>query len=176
MDIILMINFDFYCIPLPTYYLPILVVECEPFNIRLVMLNHIIMFMNHPRTNIDSLSACFEFYFMENPSTSQELSGQVISRCMVNYTTRVYDYIPCILYTRGFLLTQILIYLPIRKTIFLRELLFSTYPVLTGSCTTCMEDGIKIINVHRDRNYVHGLCKECLLRVGQRCPVCRERF
>jgi hypothetical protein len=95
---------------------------------------------------------------------------------MVNYTHRVYDYIPCIMYTRGFFLTQILIYLPMRKTIFLRELLFLTYPIIRGACIACLEDEIDIINVHRDQDYVHGLCKGCLLKVGPRCPVCRERF
>lgn len=174
----IVLNYDMYEIDYAKFYLPVLMIDVRPYEIQCDMHNSIMFFVEHPRTSIDLLSGFFEFYYEASPSAHTH--GQVISKTLVTYHLTlatgndhvIYEYTPCILFTRGMNLEEILIYMPKQEMVFLRELRYRFWPRAENICSLCCEPRSDIINLHKNE-YHHECCIRCIMRWGFTCPFCR---
>ena len=178
MNLDVLLNYKMFSIPCPKYYLPLILIEVREYNMKCTLNNSIIFFMENPRTNIELISAFFEFYFEELPSS--ETQGQVSTKSMIVYRKvddptiqdpTLFEFIPCILFTQGSFIHQILIYLPVQILSYLRELKYMFLPRSLDTCSICLEEK-KVINVHQNQ-YSHHCCLSCLLCIEKKCPICR---
>lgn len=133
-------------------------------------INKILIYCTNPRINMDCLIYCSDFKFGED--INEDTYGQIISKMLVNYYyTSKCDFIKINILTRGYTITDIIIYMPETNRSFLRELLYLSYPRITETCYICYEEKKNIINLHYD----HQFCLDCLLQLKQKkCPICRE--
>lgn len=132
--------------------------------------NKILIYGMNPRINIDCLLYCSDFKFGED--IDEDTYGQIISKMLVNYYyTSKCDFIKLNILTKGYNITDIIIYMPETDRSFLRELLYLPHPRITDTCYICYEEKKNIINLHYD----HKFCLDCLLQLNQKkCPICRE--
>ena len=177
MDVYIGLNYEWFHIVNVKYYRSILLINVVDQQMQCKKTNSITILMENPRTNIELVSAVFYFYFQDWPQTGS--MGQVISKCTILYTTdnkQNQESFPCILFLKGQHLEEILVYLPVRPTDFLRELKYHFYPTRQGSCVVCLEDNTTVVNVHAN-DYAHEMCNDCLLKLKKReCPICREEI
>jgi len=167
-----LLNTDNYKIDCSKYYNPLLLIDVKKYNIKCKLTNSFWFFIENPRHNIDLISGFFEFYFKNSPE--DYTLGQVISKTMILYNKNKmnhHDFMPCILFTSGFFLQEILIYLPIHQFTFFRELKYYFYEKQFTSCIVCFEEKI-CVNVHQNQ-FNHCICMSCLLKLNQYCPICR---
>lgn len=132
--------------------------------------NKILIYGMNPRINIDCLLYCSDFRFGE--TIDENTYGQIISKMLINYHyTSKCDFINLNILTKGFVITDIIIFMPETNRSFLRELLYLQFPRKSSICYICYEEKKNIINLHYDHNF----CLDCLLQLKQKkCPICRE--
>ena len=129
--------------------------------------------MRNPRTNIDLISGVFQFSF-ENKPESTEL-GQIQSNInfiynMDNPNSKI-SY-PFILFTEGYKIIEILLYMPCyKKQNFLKQIIYTQFPQTDGECIICFEQK-KLVNLHKN-HHQHEVCWDCLFKIYQ-CPLCRS--
>jgi len=172
MSLYCLLNTDNYIIDCPKYYHPLLLIDVKEHNIQCKLTNSFWFFIENPRHNIDLVSGFFEFYFKQKPE--DYTLGQVISKTMILYNKdkiQSHDFMPCILFTSGFFLQEILIYLPAQSFSFFRELKYSFFQKQWSSCVICFEEK-DCVNVH-ENHFNHCICLPCLLKMNHLCPICR---
>lgn len=172
MSLYCLLNKDNFKIECDKYYNPLLLIDVKPYQMKCTLTNSFWFFIENPRHNIDLVSGFFEFYFKNSPD--DYTLGQVISKSMVLYNKdriNYHDFMPCILFTNGFFLQEILIYLPFHTFTFFRELKYTFLPIEYCECGVCFEE-TQCINVH-DNQYHHCFCLQCILQLHQVCPICR---
>jgi hypothetical protein len=177
MDVYIGLNYEWFHVVNVKYYRPVILINVTDQQVMCKKKNSITILMENPRTNIELVSAVFYFYFQDWPQTGT--MGQVISKCTILYTAdnkQNQESYPCILFLKGQILEEILVYLPTRPVEFLRELKYHFYPQRKGTCVVCMEDDVTLINVHQN-SFNHEMCNSCLLKLKQHsCPMCREEI
>ena len=185
MTVYVMLNERVYTIDYGRFYTPLLLIDVKSYDIRCDMNNKFLFFIENPRVNIQLISGYFDFYFKTKPE--EYMMGQVVSKILISYRTldsvweasdnirNVVDFLPCVLFTKGLLLQEMLIYMPFQKPLYLKELRYYFIPKESGQCVICMEDKDDLINVHQD-DYHHVLCSGCLLKLENECPVCRQKM
>jgi hypothetical protein len=126
--------------------------------------------------NIELVSGFFEFYYTTIPS--EDTLGQVLSKALITYkledehSPAVTDMTPCIIFTKGLKILELLIYMPTNELSYVKELLYYFVPKLQAECVICLDDKTNIINLHNDV-YKHYVCVSCVLKIT-RCPICRK--
>lgn len=177
MEVQILLNSHWYRVSVSKYYHPVLLLDMRSFRIQCQMTNRIQIKADNPRTNISYLSAVFQFFFHDWPS--QSYMGQVVSRYSVMYCDKNVmdvDQFPCILFLSSLQLDEILMYLPPRPMMFLKEIRLRNIALLKGFCVICLEQNTDVVNVHQD-NYHHEMCKDCLLQYpNSQCPICRRKM
>lgn len=172
MSVYCLLNSHKYKISFTKFYNPLLLIDVKKYQMKCELNNSFLFFIENPRTNIELVSGFFEFYFKNNP---QEFTlGQVISKTLITYNDQkpnIFEFMPCILFTTGFYLQEILIYLPFQSFPFHRELHYYFVEKMMYSCAICLEEKL-CINVHQNI-YNHCVCQECILKIESACPVCR---
>lgn len=134
--------------------------------------NKILIYCMNPRVNIDCLLYCSDFRFGED--IDENTYGQIVSKMLVNYhyTSRC-DFIKLNILTKGYTITDIIIFMPETNRTYLRELLYRSFSKNTAICYICYEEKNNVINLH----YEHQFCLDCLLKLKQKkCPLCRENI
>jgi len=180
----LVLNGVIYAIDFDKYQNSLLLIDLRKYVISCEVLNNtILFFMKNPRINIQLISTSFEFYFEQSPEAF--MLGQVVSKSLISYRTHKSihfnvvdnnDYLPCILFTKGLLLEEILIYMPIQKLLYIRELQYSFFNRSIDQCCICLDVRDDVINVHQNQ-YHHVICSECLLQIHPPlCPICRQKI
>lgn len=174
------LNNNLYTISYHKYYLSSLLIDVKEINMKCDMKNKILIFCENPRTNISSIHGYFEFFFTMIPK--EYTLGQVMSRVVICYTSIDnvlpshhihYDYMNCVLFTIGFHIKEILIYMPKNSFPFFRELKYYFFPQEKDTCSICLEKK-RVINVHKDRFY-HYICLSCITQLQYPlCPLCRQ--
>jgi hypothetical protein len=174
------LNDVLYKIPYQKYYLSSLLIDVKEKNMKCNMKNKILIFCEDPRSNISSIHAYFEFFFTMIPK--EYTLGQVMSRVLISYTsidTMIpfhhlrHDYMNCVLFTIGFNIKEILIYMPKQTFPFFRELKYYFFPQENDTCSICLEKK-RVINVHKDK-FHHYICLSCITRLQYPlCPLCRQ--
>jgi hypothetical protein len=142
------------------------------YQMKCNLTNSFLFFIENPRTNIELISGFFEFYFKQIPH--DYTLGQVISKTLITYNDDIsncYEFMPCILFTNGLYLQEILIYLPFQNFTFHKELKYHFVDKIDYQCSICLENK-KCINLHNNQFY-HCVCKDCILKMDNFCPVCR---
>jgi len=185
MATVLMVNDQMFMIPYSRFYTPLFLIDMKMFQVTCRMSNKLCFFIENPRTNIALVSGFFDFYFKKEPD--EYMLGQVLSKAIMYYQvqddgrrnltcpTASVDFMPCVLFTKGFVIQELLIYLPFQKFMYLRELKQYFLPTVHGTCAVCLETKPKVINLHQNE-FLHCLCNECLLKIGDDCPVCRQSY
>jgi len=176
MDIYLSLNYEWVHLRNIKYYRSVMLINVRDHQLRCKKTNSITILIENPRVHIDLCSAVFYFYFQNWPD--DHMLGQVASKCHIIYNLQhhdFYDTFPCILFLRGNILEEILLYLPSPPKTFLRELQYSFFTKQVGQCMICLDESIPVINVHQDQ-FTHHFCIDCLLRLQLpfQCPLCRE--
>lgn len=178
MSFVLILNNVMYHIDFDKYYNALFLIDLRKYLIECDIHNTIFFFIRNPRVNIQLISAYFEFYFQRSPESY--MLGQVISKTLISYRicssihiSMDTDYLPCILFTKGLLLQEILIYMPSEKISYLRELHYYFFPRSLNKCCVCLDIRPDVMNIHQDR-FHHSICSECILRIQPPlCPICR---
>lgn len=170
-----MINFKLYKIRFSKYWHSQYLIDLRSENIECKLNNVCMLFIENPRLNIELISGFFEFYFKTYPS--EQTLGQVLTKVVITYKSGDRDNkadtetMPCIIFTKGFQMLEILIYTPSIDITFLKELRISFLPKIDDHCTICLEKKDNIINLHQD-HFKHYVCKDCLIKIDK-CPICR---
>lgn len=172
MSIYCLLNHEKYKVNYSKFYNPLLLIDVKKYQMKCSLTNSFLFFIENPRTNIELVSGFFEFYFKNNP---QDFTlGQVISKTLITYSDTSksnHEFLPCILFTTGLYLQEILIYLPFQNFSFHRELKYYFTEKIEYQCSICLEEK-RCINLHQN-NYHHCVCTECVLKIDNQCPVCR---
>lgn len=169
-----MINYRMFHVDFTKYYHPLYLIDLRFMDMFCELNNTFMFFMENPRINIDLVSGFFEFCFRTTPP--DESLGQVLSKAMITYRQDdaqeqcITEMTPCIIFTRGLKILELLIYMPLQEFRYLKELQYFFYPKTEAGCVICYERG-NVINIHRDE-FEHCVCMECLVRINQ-CPLCR---
>jgi hypothetical protein len=178
-----MLNEKVYTIEFYRFHTPLLLIDVKSLDITCDLTNKFLFFIENPRVNIQVVSGFFDFYFKEKPD--DYMLGQVVSKILISYrsiqsiweTSENYqgmiDFFPCVLFTKGLQLQEILIYMPFQKPTYLRELRMHFVPKMQGSCVICFEEGSKMINLHQDQ-FHHSVCMNCYMKLDNQCPMCRQ--
>ena len=172
MSFFFILNGIFYVKEYKKFYTPVLSVPLEDMNLQCQERNKLIFFCEDPRTNISLLMSRIEFYFTYQQD--YDVIGQLSSKVLINYNidknpnNQVYE--NCIIFTKGYKITEILIYLPTHELKFLRELIYNFYQKSTGFCDICFEKKENMVFVD---NY-HQFCVDCILQMNKKCPICRQ--
>lgn len=171
----LMINYKLYKIKFLKYWHSQYLIDLRPENIECRINNVCMLFIENPRINIELISGFFEFYFRSVPM--DHTLGQVLTKILITYKNgnsenkSETEMMPCIIFTRGLRILEILIYTPAANFTFLKELKIHFLPKIENYCLICYDKKENIINLHKN-NYNHFVCKDCLLQIDK-CPICR---
>jgi hypothetical protein len=172
MSIYCLLNKDKYVVSFSKFYNPLLLIDVKKYNMKCNLTNSFLFFIENPRSNIELVSGFFEFYFKSIP---QDFTlGQVISKTLITYSDTLYkshEFMPCILFTTGLYLQEILIYLPFQNFPFHRQLKVHFIDKIFDKCSICLENK-NCINVHQNK-YNHFICSDCILYIDNTCPICR---
>ena len=144
-------------------------IECEKEK------NKIILLILNPRTNIDSLLYCSEFFF--NGDINHDTFGQMESKILVGYNLKENKnktfFSKIFFLTKGTNIIKVTIEMPEQNRTFLRELLYRNRDMKTDECYICYETKDNIINLHSN----HQFCLDCILKCKtKKCPICRENI
>jgi len=172
MSIYCLLNQDKLKIDYSRFYNPVLLIDVKKYNMKCNLTNSFLLFIENPRTNIDLVSGFFEFYFKNAPN--EYSLGQVISKTLITYNNlnpNNHEFMPCILFTIGFVLQEILIYLPFQNFTFHKELKYYFVSKMRYKCSVCLEEK-DCINLHKNL-YNHCICMQCILKIDNVCPLCR---
>jgi hypothetical protein len=172
MSVYCLLNHDKFKVNYSKFYNPLLLIDVKKYQMKCNLTNSFLFFIENPRSNIELVSGFFEFYFKTTPQ--DYTLGQVISKTLITYSDTSqnnHEFMPCILFTMGLYLQEILIYLPFQNFSFHRELKYHFISKIDFQCSVCLEDK-KCINVHQNQ-YNHCVCNECILKIENTCPVCR---
>lgn len=179
----MMLNENMYTIEFNRFHTPMLLIDVKKLNICCDLTNKFLFFIENPRMNIQVISGFFDFYFKEKPD--DYMLGQVVSKILICYRTLhsvwepseylegMIDFLPCVLFTKGLQLQEILIYMPFQKPTFLRELKLQFMSKVKGNCVICFEESQKMINLHQDQ-FMHCVCMTCMMKLDNQCPICRQ--
>jgi hypothetical protein len=175
MKINMMINYRMYEVNYDKVYFPLYLIDLRVLDIRCEISNTFLFFIENPRVNIELVSGFFEFYY--NTIPGDETLGQVLSKALITYrlgdeANAVTEMTPCVIFTKGLKILELLIYMPTNDLVYIRELQYSFLPKLEAECVICMEDRKDVINIHQN-NYEHYVCMSCVLQI-KKCPICRE--
>lgn len=172
MSVYCLLNSDKYKVSFSKFYNPLLLIDVKKYQMKCNLTNSFLFFIESPRTNIELVSGFFEFYFKNTP---QEYAlGQVISKTLITFSEsgkNNLEFMPCILFTTGLYLQEILIYLPFQSFTFHRELHYYFIDKVEYQCSICLESK-KCINLHQN-SFNHCVCTECILKIESTCPICR---
>jgi hypothetical protein len=160
------VNFD-------KIYFPLYLVDLRVLDIRCEISNTFLFFIENPRVNIELVSGFFEFYYNSIPG--DETLGQVLSKALITYRLgedAVTDMSPCVIFTKGLKILELLIYMPTNDLVYIRELQYYFFPKVEAECVICMDDRKDVMDIHQN-NFEHYVCMSCVLRI-KKCPVCRE--
>jgi hypothetical protein len=172
MSVYCLLNQDKFKVTYGRFYNPLLLIDVKKYQMKCNLTNSFLFFIENPRTNIELVSGFFEFYFKTTPQ--DYTLGQVVSKTLITYSDSCphnYEFMPCILFTMGLYLQEILIYLPFQNFSFHRELKYHFVKKIEYKCSVCLETK-NCINVHENQ-YLHCVCTECILKIESVCPVCR---
>lgn len=172
MSIYCLLNSNNYTVNYSKFYNPLILIDVKKYDMKCNLTNSFMFFIENPRTNIELVSGFFEFYFKTSPN--DYTLGQVISKTLITYSDSImnnHEFMPCILFTTGLYLQEILIYLPFQNFTFHRELKIKFLLKVNDKCSICLEDK-ECINVHQNQ-YHHAICSECIMKIDNTCPVCR---
>lgn len=184
MTVYVMLNETVFTIDFGRFYTPLLLIDVKDYHIKCDINNKFLFFIENPRVNIQLISGFFDFYFKSKPE--DYMMGQVVSKILISYRTldsvweasdnirNVVDFMPCVLFTKGLYLQEMLIYMPFQKPNYLKELKYYFLPKETGQCVICMDDKTDLINLHQN-DFKHVVCSECILKIENECPVCRQK-
>lgn len=141
-------------------------IECEKER------NKIILLIVNPRTNIDSMLYCSEFFF--NSDIHDESYGQMESKILIGYnmTTKMDNNTFGKIYflTKGTKIVRVTIEMPPQNRVFLRELIYRKKEMFSAYCCICYEMKSNVINLHN----THQFCFDCILQLeNKKCPICR---
>ena len=93
---------------------PILSIDLGDLEMICEKKNELLFFCEEPRSNIALLVSRIEFYFTFAPD--EEAIGQLSSTILINYhvdkNPRNHVYENCVIFTKGYKITEIIIYLP----------------------------------------------------------------
>jgi len=185
MAVYVMLNDRVFTIDFSRFYTPLLLIDVKSHNIVCDMNNKFLFFIENPRANIQLISGFFDFYFKSEPE--DYMLGQVVSKVLISYRTldsvwevnenirNVVDFMPCVLFTKGLVLQEMLIYMPFQKPTYIKELKYYFVPKVSGQCVICLDDKETLINLHQD-DFMHCVCSECILKLETDCPVCRQKI
>jgi hypothetical protein len=160
------VNFD-------KIYFPLYLVDLRVLDIRCEISNTFLFFIENPRVNIELVSGFFEFYYNSIPG--DETLGQVLSKALITYRLgedAVTEMSPCVIFTKGLKILELLIYMPTNDLVYIRELQYYFFPKVEAECVICMDDRKDVMDIHQN-NFEHYVCMSCVLRI-KKCPVCRE--
>lgn len=185
MTVFFLLNGRAYHIPFTAFYAPVLLIDMRDETVQCGMQNQFLFYIENPRVNIRLLSGSFDFYFRDPPE--EFTLGQIMSKILVSYRSLdsvweltdpiriAHEYMPCVLFTKGFRLEEMLIYMPVQKHVFLRELKYHFFPRIYTTCAVCLEEKYNAVNLHPGKSYAHHLCLSCVLRLSDPiCPLCRQ--
>jgi hypothetical protein len=174
MSFFLILNGKFYEKKYTKFYTPVLSISLEDLNLECQERNKLIFFCEEPRTNISLLMSRIEFYFTYQQD--YDVIGQLSSKVLINYNidknpnNQVYE--NCIIFTKGYKITEILVYLPTHELKFLRELVYHFYEKSSGLCDICFEKKTNMVSVDK----YHKFCLDCILKTNKKCPICRQNI
>lgn len=172
MSVYCLLNKDKFRVHYSKFFNPLLLIDVKKYQMKCNMTNSFLFFIENPRSNIELVSGFFEFYFKNVP---QDFTlGQVISKTLISYSDtnlNHHEFMPCIIFTTGLYIQEILIYLPFQSFTFHRELKYHFVEKMDFKCSVCLEDK-PCINVHGNQ-YNHCVCTDCILKIEDVCPVCR---
>lgn len=134
--------------------------------------NKIILLIMNPRTNIDSMLYCSEFFF--NNDIHENSYGQMESKILIGYNmnSKNQSNTFCKIYflTKGTTIIRVTIEMPEQNRVFLRELIYRKKEMSYDYCYICYEMKSNVITLHN----THRFCFDCILKLSSRkCPVCR---
>lgn len=170
-----MVNYRMFCIDFAKFYHPLYLIDLRKMDLLCELENTFMFFIENPRVNIELVSGFFEFYYRSLPR--EESLGQVLSKAMITYRQEddsypaITEMTPCLIFTKGMRILEILIYMPTQELLYIREMRYYFLPKIEGECVICLEVKKDLINVHKDQ-YHHDVCVPCLVKID-RCPVCR---
>lgn len=170
-----MVNYRMFCIDFTKFYHPLYLIDLRLMDMFCELNNTFMFFVENPRVNIDLVSGFFEFCYRTMPP--EESLGQVLSKAMITYRQEeesaqaITEMTPCVIFTRGLKILELLIYMPIQEQLYLKELHYCFYPTMQAECVICFEKK-DVINVHQN-HFEHCVCMPCLLKID-RCPICRS--
>lgn len=174
MNLFLMLNYEMIEIPCEKFYMPIVFLDLREYKLTCQEVNSFMILMRNPRTNIDLLSGVFQFFFESSEQIGDSFLGQVQSNLNLIYNmnnTKFKDSLPFIIFTQGYQLIELLLYLPaFKQQTLLREIVYRSHSIREGECPICMEQK-NLVNLHQNE-FHHEVCKTCLFRLTQ-CPMCR---
>lgn len=187
MNVLLSLNDQWFHVHVTHFFRPLLLLDFKSLRMHCQKTdNHLTVWLPNPRVNIDLIMCTIRFFFDDWPAEST--LGQVVASCSILYNCDhgVRDTTACILFLRGLLLQELLIYVPHRLEAVLRELKFKTGGAhATGRCLICCEEDRSLYRVHappsdgetdaaaaaRSR---HMFCLSCIVRFPENvCPLCR---
>jgi len=175
MNVLLSLNDKWYNVFVSQFYRPLILLDFKSLRVHCEKNNALTLWLPSPRTNIDLITSCINFYFEEWPETNT--LGQVLASCTILYdssNSAVSETTACILFLRGVLLEELLIYVPDRLSLVLRELKYKMHGRTSrGPCIICFEDDRLLYQVH-DTIPLHEFCLQCIMKLqDQSCPLCR---
>lgn len=185
MAVYVMLNEKVFTIDFGRFYTPLLLIDVKKYQITCDMNNKFLFFIENPRVNIQLISGLFDFYFKSKPEDF--MLGQVVSKVLISYRTvdsvwenanhirSVIDFMPCVLFTKGLCLQEMLIYMPFHTQTYIKELHYYFVPKITGQCVICLDEKTDLINVHQNE-FLHCVCSQCILKIDTECPVCRQKI
>lgn len=164
-----MINYQMFKIDFEKTYHPLYLIDLRHLNIMCKMSNTLMFFLENPKINIDLVSGFFEFYYRSVPS--EETLGQILSKALITFSQTCQDMTPCVIFTKGLSILELLIYMPPNDFAYIRELKYFFFPRVNAECVICMETHNNVINIHQDR-FNHYICLKCVVKITK-CPLCR---
>ena len=174
MSFLLFLNGRMYHKSFSKFHDPILSIDLGDLEMICEKKNELLFFCEEPRSNIALLVSRIEFYFTFAPD--EEAIGQLSSTILINYhvdkNPRNHVYENCVIFTKGYKITEIIIYLPTHEFTFLRELKYHFYEKTVGYCTICFETKSNMVHV----DSFHQFCLDCILKTIPKCPLCRQRI
>lgn len=164
-----MINHQMYYIQFCKTYHPIYLIDLRHLNVICKMQNTCMFFLENPKTNIELVSGFLEFYYRLLPSADS--LGQIMSKALITFSQAYQEMTPCVIFTKGLQIIELLIYMPAHTFSYMRELRYHFLPHMRAECVICLENKSNVYNIHQN-HFQHNVCLSCVLKITK-CPLCR---
>ena len=172
MSFLFFLNGKMFETPFSKFYTSILSIDLQQEEMICQENNILLFFCENPRTNISLLISRIEFFF--SYQANNNVIGQLSSKILVNYNVdknpKNHVYENCIIFTKGYKITEIIIYLPEHNFPFLRQLVYHFYEKKREHCEICYETKDNVVHV----DDYHCFCVDCILQTNRKCPICRK--